>query len=92
MQKKGMTITMDDVVSDDLADGYRAMAQDTAREQEALAWSEVLIGDATQSSKAMADQLTTVAKERLTTRAGVLTRADLKGIEHAIKIQLGLPL
>ena len=33
------------VVSDDLSTGYRAMGQDTAREQEALAWSEALIGD-----------------------------------------------
>lgn len=34
------------VVSDGLAAGYRAMAADTAREQDALAWSEALIGDA----------------------------------------------
>ena len=34
------------VVSDDLAAGYRAMAEDAAREQEAQAWSEALIGDA----------------------------------------------
>ena len=34
------------VASDDLAAGYRAMAEDAAREQEALAWSEALIGDA----------------------------------------------
>ena len=33
------------VVGDDLAAGYMAMAQDTQREQEALAWSEALIGD-----------------------------------------------
>jgi predicted CopG family antitoxin len=33
------------VVSDDLAQGYRAMAEDTEREKEALAWSEALIGD-----------------------------------------------
>ncbi len=33
------------VVGDDLVAGYRAMAEDAAREQEALAWSEALIGD-----------------------------------------------
>jgi hypothetical protein len=33
------------VVGDDLLAGYRAMGQDTAREHEALAWSEALIGD-----------------------------------------------
>jgi len=30
----------------DLEDNYRAMAADEAREMEALAWSEALIGDA----------------------------------------------
>jgi len=40
----------------------------------------------------MADQLTTVAKERLTSKVGQLSRAELKGVEHVIKIQLGLPL
>jgi siroheme synthase (precorrin-2 oxidase/ferrochelatase) len=33
------------VVSDDLEAGYRAMADDVVREQDALAWSEALIGD-----------------------------------------------
>jgi mRNA-degrading endonuclease toxin of MazEF toxin-antitoxin module len=40
----------------------------------------------------MVDQLCTVAKERLTTRLGVLDRADLKAVEHVVKIQLNLPL
>ncbi|WP_296530738.1 addiction module antitoxin [Rhodoferax sp.] len=39
------------VVSDDLAAGYRAMGQDTAREQDALAWSEALIDDAANASR-----------------------------------------
>lgn len=54
--------------------------------------SEAVVTVAGQSSKAMADQLCTVAKERLTTRLGVLDRADLKAVEHAVKIQLNLPL
>jgi hypothetical protein len=33
------------VVEADLADGYRRMAQDRQREQEAREWSEGLIGD-----------------------------------------------
>ena len=33
------------VVTDELAEGYKAMGQDDKREQEALAWSEALIGD-----------------------------------------------
>ena len=39
------------VVNDDLSAGYRAMGQDTAREQEALAWSEALIGDAASEAR-----------------------------------------
>jgi hypothetical protein len=39
------------VVSDDLSAGYRAMGHDTAREQEALAWSEALIGDAASEAR-----------------------------------------
>ncbi len=33
------------VTSDDLSEGYRAMAADPEREREALEWSEALIGD-----------------------------------------------
>ena len=33
------------VVTDELAEGYKAMGQDEKREQEALAWSEALICD-----------------------------------------------
>lgn len=38
------------VVGDDLSAGYRAMGQDKAREQQALAWSEALVGDAAQAN------------------------------------------
>lgn len=41
-------------------------------------------------TKAMADQLTTVSKTRLLDLAGRLSRADLKGVEQAIKVQLAL--
>ncbi len=54
--------------------------------------SEAVVAVGAQSSKAMADQLTTVAKERLTSRLGVLSRADLKAVEQVVKIQLNLPL
>jgi hypothetical protein len=39
------------VVGDDLAAGYLAMGQDAAREQEALAWSEALVGDVAHASR-----------------------------------------
>jgi mRNA interferase MazF len=42
--------------------------------------------------KAMADQLTTASKERLTNQLGIVSAEDLKAVERAIKIQLGLQL
>ena len=42
-------------------------------------------------SKAMADQLATVSKERLFRRAGTLSKEDMRKIEEAIKIQLDIP-
>lgn len=42
-------------------------------------------------SKAMADQIATVSKERLFRRAGSLSQEDMRKIEEAIKIQLDIP-
>ncbi len=41
-------------------------------------------------SKAMADQLTTVSKVRLMNFVGKLSTRDLRQVEHAVKVQLGL--
>jgi mRNA interferase MazF len=41
--------------------------------------------------KAMADQLTTVSKQRLGNRVGRLSAIDMRGVELAIKVQLALP-
>jgi len=43
-----------------------------------------------QRHKAMADQLCTVSKTRLRNRVGRLSKADLQGVEQAIKVQLGI--
>ena len=40
--------------------------------------------------KAMADQIATVAKERLSSRIGAVTSSDMADVERAIKVQLGL--
>jgi mRNA interferase MazF len=48
----------------------------------------VMLND--RQNKAMADQLTTVSKQRLINRAGGLTSADMRKIEHAVKVQLDL--
>jgi len=39
--------------------------------------------------KAMADQITTVSKKRLTNKMGKLSKFDLQAVERIIKIQLG---
>lgn len=52
--------------------------------------SEALLTFKGRQAKAMADQLTTVSKLRLVNRSDRLARADLRKVERAIKIQLGL--
>jgi len=41
-------------------------------------------------NKAIADQLTTVSKVRLRNLVGRLSTTNLRGVEQAIKVQLGL--
>lgn len=43
-------------------------------------------------NKAMADQLATVDKQRLQNVIGIIGSKDMKLLERALKIQLGLPL
>jgi mRNA interferase MazF len=52
--------------------------------------SEALVVFEGQESKAMADQLATVSKERLFRYAGVISQEDMHKIEEAIKIQLDI--
>jgi mRNA interferase MazF len=52
--------------------------------------SEAFVAVRGKKHRAMADQLTTVSKKRLENRLGRLNVADLRGVEHAIKLQLEL--
>jgi mRNA interferase MazF len=52
--------------------------------------SEAAVKVGRRQSKAMADQLTTVSKQRLMDRMGKLSGLDMAKVEHAIMIQLGL--
>jgi mRNA interferase MazF len=52
--------------------------------------SEAVVSIGDRQSKAMADQLATVSKRRLINQAGKLTHADMRKVEHVVKIQLGL--
>ena len=52
--------------------------------------SEVIVTLNSKSHKAMADQLTTVSKLRLSNRAGRLSAADIEQVERVVKLQLDL--
>jgi mRNA interferase MazF len=52
--------------------------------------SEAIVTLNGKAQKALADQLTTVSKLRLISRAGRLSEADLAQIERAVKLQLDL--
>jgi mRNA interferase MazF len=52
--------------------------------------SEALVKVRGKKHKAMADQLCTVSKTRLDNRVGRLSEADMRAVEVAIKVQLGL--
>ncbi|MES0361552.1 MAG: type II toxin-antitoxin system PemK/MazF family toxin [Anaerolineales bacterium] len=52
--------------------------------------SEALVTLNEQPNKAVADQLTTVSKQRMINRAGVLSFDDMHNVEQAVKVQLGL--
>lgn len=51
---------------------------------------EAMVRIGGRESKAMADQIMTVSKERLTERLGSLSSHDMRGVDMAIRIQLGL--
>ena len=51
---------------------------------------EALVTVAGQTSKAMADQIATVSKQRLKTKLGDLSPGDMADIERIIRVQLGL--
>jgi mRNA interferase MazF len=52
--------------------------------------SEAVVTLNGQAQKAMADQLTTVSKVRLSNRTGQLSARDMSQIERIVKLQLGL--
>jgi mRNA interferase MazF len=52
--------------------------------------SEAKVEVAGRPNKAMADQLTTVSKLRMTERLGRLSNEDMRAVERAVRTQLGL--
>jgi len=61
----------------------------TSRVDRRLYPSEAYVMLGVRQNKALADQLTTVSKLRLSNMAGRLSDADLQRVEQAIKLQLG---
>ena len=80
------------IVSNDAANKYlnRVQIVPLTRKTEDLYPSEAYVTVGGKKGKAMADQLATVSKLRLSKRIGVLSAEDMKGIVEAIKIQLDL--
>ena len=82
------------IVSNDVSNTYlnRCQVIPLTSQTECLYPSEALITLNTQTSKVMADQVTTVSKERLKSKIGKLSKGDLLRVEQVLKMQLGLRL
>ena len=80
------------IVSNDIANRLlnRVQVVPLTSSVERLYPSEAYVTLNDRQHKAMADQLTTVSKKRLTNSIGKLSKSDLQAVERIMKIQLGL--
>ena len=80
------------IISNDAANRYlnRVQVVPMTSRTDRVYPSEALVRVNRRQSKAMADQLTTVSKQRLMNRMGRLSAPDMSKVEHAVMVQLGL--
>lgn len=82
------------IVSNDDANQYlnRVLVVPTTSAISRVYPGETIVEFAGGRSKAMADQLTTVSKMRVGKKIGKLSADDLRAVDQAIRVQLGLTL
>lgn len=82
------------ILSNDLANKHlnRVQVVPLTARVDKLYPSEAAVTVVGRLNKAMADQLTTASKERLTKKMGQVSREDLHKIERATAVQLGLSI
>lgn len=82
------------IVSNDAANKYlnRVQVVPLTSKMGRVYPSEAVVEVDGKRGKALADQLTTVSKQRLLNRAGRISEAELFEVEKAIQVQLGLSL
>ncbi len=80
------------IISNDISNKYlnRIQVIPLTSKTEKLYPSEAYVTVKTRKHKAMADQLTTVSKKRLSNRIGRILDSELQDVERVIKIQLNL--